>query len=114
MSDETVYDDPTAEIQALILAGAYRVRIHAVRHMIEEGFDENALLAAAQSGLRLLEAYSDEQRYLVLGHFAFSPGAISPLHLVCDFSNLENIDIITAYIPQRPWWISPTQRGRQR
>ena len=80
--------------------------------MIEEGFDEDALIAAVQSGLRLLEAYPDEQRFLIMGYFAFSPGVTSALHLVCALPNPEIVDIVTAYIPQRPWWISPTQRGR--
>lgn len=108
------HDDPIAQIQRLVRAGQYRVRLHAVRHMIEEGFDEEQLLEAVKGRLRLLEEYVDESRYLVLGYFHFAPQSRSPLHLVCDLSNADVLDIVTAYIPQRPWWISPTQRGRDR
>ena len=29
-------------------------------------------------------------------------------------SNENVVDIVTAYVPQRPWWVSPTQRGRKK
>ena len=38
--------DPLKRIQALIAEGVYRVRLHAVRHLIEEGFDERQKLEA--------------------------------------------------------------------
>ena len=106
--------DPLKRIQALIARGAYRVRLHAVRHMIEEGFDERQMLEALGGKLTLVEEYSDESRYLVLGYLHFTPKSRSPLHVLCDVS-LENlVDVVTAYIPQRPWWTSPTERGRRR
>ena len=37
-----------AIIKGLVSASEYRIRIHAVRHMIEEGFDEENLLAALE------------------------------------------------------------------
>ena len=100
-----------AQIQERMQAGQYRIRLHAVQHMIEEGFDENHLLEAVRGKLRVVEEYSEESRYLVLGYFHFTPKTRSPLHLVCDLSNPDVVDIVTAYIPQRPWWINPTQRG---
>ena len=36
----------------------------------------------------------------------------SPLHIVYDYSNDEVVDIVTAYIPQKPWWETPSRRGR--
>lgn len=100
------------EIKRLIAARQYRVRIHAVRHMIEEGFDEDNLLEAMAGRSKILENYPDETRCLVLGYFFNSGGIRSPLHVVCDYSNAEVIDIITAYVPQKPWWATPTRRGR--
>jgi hypothetical protein len=35
-----------AKIKRLIGSGQYRVRIHAVRHMVEEGFGEQDVLEA--------------------------------------------------------------------
>ena len=41
---------------------------------------------------------------------ANSEAAISSLHVLCDHSNDDIIDIVTAYIPQKPWW--QTERKR--
>ena len=103
-----------AKIQQLVEAGDYRVRSHAVRHMVEEGFDENQLIEVLTGKLQVLEEYAEESRYLTLGRFQFTIQASSPLHVVCDLSNDKVLDIVTAYIPQRPWWSTPTQRGEKR
>jgi hypothetical protein len=103
--------DRLEQIRVLVRAGQYRVRLHAVRHMIEEGFDENQLLEAIEGKLMLLEEHPDEARLLVLGYFSFTSQTPSPLHIVFDASAADLVDIVTAYIPQRPWWESPTQRG---
>jgi len=105
--------DPAATVQELVRAGKYRVGIHAVRHMVEEGFDEALLLEAVAGGLAVVEEYLDEERYLLVGYFHFTPDARSPVHLVCDLSKPGNVDIVTAYIPGRPYWISPTRRGKR-
>jgi hypothetical protein len=36
------------------------------------------------------------------------------LHVVCDLSDEEVLDIVTAYIPQPPWWVTPSRRGQRR
>ena len=99
-------------IKTLIVAKQYRVRLHIVRHMLEEGFDENDLVVALTGKSRIVEDYPDESRCLILGYFSFSENAISPLHIVCDYSKERVVDLVTAYIPQQPWWMTPTQRGR--
>jgi hypothetical protein len=101
-------------LQELVQTRHYRVGIHAVRHMIEEGFDENQLLEAIRGTLRIIEVYPEESRYLLLGYFHFTRTVTSPLHILCDLSKSNVVDMVTAYIPQRPWWISPTRRGRKR
>ncbi|MBM4255576.1 MAG: DUF4258 domain-containing protein [Deltaproteobacteria bacterium] len=106
--------DPIIQIQRLVRARLYRVRSHAVRHMIEEGFDEYQLLQALTGKLQLVEAYGQDSRYLVLGYFHFTTKVLSPLHILCDLSNAGVVDLVTAYIPQRPWWIKPTLRGKRR
>ena len=108
------YASRITQIQELVQAGQYRIRLHAVRHMVEEGFDENHLLEAIRGKLQVIEEYPDESRCLILGYFDFTPKTRSPLHLVYDLSSADIVDIVTAYIPQRPWWISPTQRERKK
>src|ERR1043165_1014742 len=100
------------KIKALLKAKKYRIRIHAVRHMIEEGFTEGNIIEAITGRSRILEDYSDELRCLISGYFKMSEKIRSPLHVVCDYSNDEVIDVVTAYIPQKPWWLTPTRRGR--
>jgi hypothetical protein len=100
-------------IKTLVSARQYRVRLHAVRHMIEEGFSEENLLEAMTGNAKVLENYSEESRRLILGYFFMDEKARSPLPVVCDYSNNEVVDFITAYIPQKPWWQTPTRRGRR-
>ncbi len=102
------------KIKLLMADAKYRVRIHAVRHMIEEGFTESDLVEALTGKSKILELYIDEHRCLILGSFSVSKKVRSPLHLVCDYSHDDVVDIVTAYIPQKPWWISPSQREQQR
>jgi len=106
-------EDLLRRIKSLVVARQYRIKIHAVRHMIEEGFTESNVLEALEGKCKLLENYHHEKRCLIVGYFFFTKTARSPLHIVCDYSVEGLIDIITAYIPQRPWWITPTKRGRR-
>jgi len=106
--------DPADQVQQLVAAGRYRVRLHAVRHMIEEGFDERQLVEALRGRVRVLEKYPDEHRYLMLGRFHFTSATTSALHVLCDLSDDTVVDIVTAYVPQRPWWLTPTQRRRKK
>lgn len=78
--------DPVVRIQELVRARHYRIGLHAVRHMVEEGFDENQLLEAVRGKLRIVEEYPEESRYLMLGYFHFTLKTISPLHLLGDLS----------------------------
>jgi hypothetical protein len=105
--------DTIDQIQRLVAAGQYRVGVHAVRHMIEEGFDEHQMVEALRGRIRVLEEYPDEHRSLVLGRFHFTAATTSALHVVCDLSDERVLDIVTAYVPQPPWWVTPTQRGRK-
>ena len=49
--------DPIVRIQELVRTRHYRIGLHAVRHMVEEGFDENQLLEAVRGKLRIVEEY---------------------------------------------------------
>lgn len=109
MTSEEILD----RIKRLMRNGRYRVRIHAARHMIEEGFGEQDMVNAILGDSSIIESYEEDARCLVLGFFLWNGKAKSPLHVVCDYSNKKVTDIVTAYIPQRPWWISPTKRGKK-
>jgi len=101
-----------SRIRGLLLSKNYRIRIHAVRHMIEEGFNEQQIITAIVAKSRILEDYPEENRCLVVGYFRLSEKVRCPLHVVFDYSNTSVLDIITAYTPEKPWWNTPTTRGR--
>jgi hypothetical protein len=105
-------------IAALARFRRYRLRLHAVRHMLEEGFDEgNIIEVLTGRGRKILEEYPEQQRCLgclALGSCAIGRNTRIHLHVVCDLSDEEVLDIVTAYIPQPPWWVTPSRRGQRR
>jgi hypothetical protein len=79
--------------------------------MIEEGFSEKDVVCILVGDGRILESYAEDNRCLIYGHYTAENSGRLPLHIVCDYSNNKLIDVVTAYIPQKPWWITPTRRG---
>ena len=100
------------KLKWLIRGRRYRIRIHAVRHMIEGGFTEQDLVEAVTGESSLLEDYPEDRRCLIVGYFVVGTAVACPLHVVCDYSREGLVDIVTAYVPQRPWWLTPSSRGR--
>ena len=97
-------------IQTMVRQGKYRVKSHAVRHMFEEGFDEAQCVEALLNG-SVLEEYLEEDRCLVVGTFHWRANTRSHLHVICDYSQTDRVELVTAYIPGPPEWISPRWRG---
>jgi hypothetical protein len=79
--------------------------------MIEEGFSEKDVVCILVGDGRILESYEEDNRCLICGNYTAENSVRLPLHIVCDYSNNKLIDVVTAYIPQKPWWITPTRRG---
>ena len=99
--------DPIDRLRELVESKQYRVSLHAVRHMVEDGFDEAHLVEAIRESPVVVEEYAEEDRYLVLGHSHFTPAARSPLQLAREFPDPDFVDIVTACIPQSPWRTTP-------
>ncbi len=110
-SDYPALDLETLQVQ--VQEKHYSIRSHAVDHMFKESFSERHIIDAILTG-RILEAYPEECRCLILGYPRLQPNEDTPipLHVVCDYYDPTWVDIVTAYVPQRPWWVTPTQRGR--
>ena len=62
-------DELLATIKKLVKEGRYRIKIHAVRHMIEEGFSEKNIIDAILGESRIIEMYDEDKRCLILGRF---------------------------------------------
>lgn len=105
-------DELLEGIKKQVISGRYRIRIHAIRHMLEEGFNEANIIEGFKGNPKIIENYIDDNRCLILGSFHLTENTISPLHVVCDYSRSDLVDIVTAYIPQKPWWVSPSKRGK--
>ena len=101
-------------IKALVSVGKYIVRNHVMQHMFAEGFTIKDLVEAVKGKCRIVEDYPNALRCLVGGSFQLGENARVPLHIVFEYSNAEEVDIVTAYIPQKPWWTTPWQRGRSK
>lgn len=99
-------------IKLIVSVGNFRLGPHVTRHMYKEGLSENDLIEAMTGKCRILEHYPDESRCLVIGYFQMSGNIQSPLHLVFEYSTEDEdaVDIVTAYIPQKQWWVTPWQR----
>ena len=89
------------ELLPLIEAGRYKLGPHAARHMLQEGFVEKDVLSALKWG-RELALYPEDERMLVLGYMIFGARLRLPLHVVLEFEKPRWVDIITAFIPERP------------
>jgi hypothetical protein len=111
--NETIAVIDIESIRHFILSESYSIKSHAARHIIEEGFTEENVVEAILNG-RIIEEYPDEKRCLICGTAHIAPKTKISLHLICDYSDPEWLDIVTAYIPQLPQWETPTRRSRRR
>lgn len=84
-----------------IEAGRYRLGPHVARHMLQEGFLERDVLTALRWG-RELAVYPEDARMLVLGYMVFGGRVKLPLHVVLEYGRPRWVDIVTAFIPERP------------
>lgn len=104
-------------IQEAINKGNYALRPHTVTHMLSEGFDEDNIVEAIITG-KILEHYTEEDRCLITGKFQISKQSRVPLHIVVDYwsetGEIEWVDIVTAYIPRKPFWETPNRRGKRK
>ena len=78
---------------------------------IPDESERTVRIEAVAGKIRILEHYPDQSRCLVTGNFQMSGSVRSPLHLVFEYLHEDAVDIVTAYIPQKLWWVTPSQRG---
>jgi hypothetical protein len=97
------------ELLPLLREGRYRIGPHVAKHMLQEGFIEHDILQAIQWG-REMAVYPQDGRMLVLGYMIFPPNLKLPLHVVLEYHQPRQVDIVTAFIPQKPYDIY--SRGR--
>lgn len=98
----------------LIRTGRYQVKLHAVQHALQEGFNESDIREAILNG-QVIETYPERSRALICGQFTPFPEISMYLHIICEQRVPEQMAIITAYIPNdREWGTPPTKRRKGR
>jgi len=88
------------EIRKLVFDGKYFFYTHALTEAKKDRVTPEDAVYAILTG-EVIEEYPDRQRILV---FAMLPHKI-PLHIVCDYSQVNVVLIPTVYIPDDRLWI---------
>jgi hypothetical protein len=85
---------------------ALRVSPHALREAHKEGIRGKDIIYAVFTG-EVVERYPDRRRVLISGPVRNTDLHV---HVVCDYSDLEEIVAVTVYIPTRQRWANHRQR----
>jgi len=97
------------EIKEKIKLGEYEISYHAEKERYAEDITIADIEAAISSG-EILEDYLNDPRgpsCLILGY-----SQNRPIHIVCGYTSLKWIRIITVYLPKPPKWIDGRKRGK--
>jgi len=87
-----------------------RVSLHALWEAYKEGFQGKDIVHAIFKG-RVIERYPDRDRVLISGPPA---GSHLPLHVVCDYTDADEIVAVTVYVPSRSEWKGRLGKKRRR
>ncbi|MGC9521739.1 MAG: DUF4258 domain-containing protein [Anaerolineae bacterium] len=85
---------------------ALRLSEHALREAHKEGLRGRDIVYAIFTG-EVVERYPHRRRALISGPYR---GSDLHLHIVCDYSDYDEIVVATVYIPSRSRWSSHRQR----
>jgi hypothetical protein len=83
-----------------------RVSEHALREAHKEGVYGRDIVHAIFNG-EIIERYFDRERVLIMGPATEDD---LPLHIVCDYSDMDEIVVVTVYIPNRTKWVTDIRR----
>jgi hypothetical protein len=87
-------------IRRLVLEGKYFFYAHALTEAKKDGVAPEDAVHAILTG-EVIEEYPDRQRVLVSAMLPHK----TPLHVVCDYSQVNVLLIVTVYIPDNRLWI---------
>jgi hypothetical protein len=97
------------EIKKKIKTHRYETSFHAEKERYAEDITIHDLKTAIGDG-EILEDYPDDPRgpsCLVLGH-----SRNRPIHIICGFTLIKWLRIVTVYVPRWPKWIDERTRAR--
>ena len=97
------------KIKEKIRVDEYEISFHAEKERYAEDITISDLEMAFSNG-EILETYPDDPKgpsCLVLGY-----SQNRPIHIVCGYTSINWIRIITVYIPKLPKWIDERTRAK--
>lgn len=95
------------EIREKVKFDNYEICFHAEKERYAEDISISDLEAAILCG-EILEDYADDPRgssCLILGY-----SQDRPIHIVCGYTSIKWVRIITVYIPKLPKWVNERKR----
>lgn len=98
------------EIRETFSSDEYEISFHAEKERYAEDI-KNSDIENVISNCEIIEDYPDDPRgssCLILG---YSEGR--PIHIVCGFTLIKWLRIITVYIPKLPKWIDERTRAKE-
>lgn len=96
-----------ATIRKKVKAGKFNIVDHALTEAFKDGGSINDIIYCINNG-KIIEEYPERKRCLIFSMLNFD----IPFHVVVDYSWEEEIDIVTAYIPDSTMWINFQIRKR--
>lgn len=96
-------------IREKIRAQEYEISYHAEKERYAEDISMEDIETAISNG-DIIEDYPDDPRgpsCLILGH-----SQDRPIHIVCGYTSIKWIRIITVYLPKPPKWVDERTRGK--
>ena len=100
-------------IQQLVENRKYLVKLHAFQHALKQGFNEQNMVEAILSG-KIIESYSERERVLICGQSVLLENVSIYLHIVCELKYDDQVEFVTAYIPDEQIWEWPPFRRRKK
>jgi len=102
-------------IQAKVSARKLRITAHALTEASKDGIRAKDIPDAILNG-KEIERYPERQRVLIQ---AMMPELGIPIHVVCDYSDPDEIVVPTVYIPGRKRWTldqfrKPFSKGKKK
>ncbi len=92
------------QIKEKFKRGEYAVSDHAIVEGRKDGIDPKTIEKLEQVAVngKIIEKYSERERILIYSEIE-EDGI--PVHIVVDYSELEEPVIITSYVPDSKYWI---------
>lgn len=95
-----------SDIQALVRQRRFRIAAHALTEASKDGIRARDITHAILTG-EAIESYPERERLLIL---SYEPERNIPIHVVCDYSDPDEVVAVTVYVPSRSEWIADRTR----